>query len=154
MNCSFLNNPPEDDTAVCIYIQYQKTLSTSTLVITFSAQAGKQAVPGPAELGQPKFLWTCIPLCLPQHARALPPPLQWDIQVIASALPALRVGNHPPVPVPFLPRVTEVFTGSLSPRQQVNKPRWTCSDHFFLRHFWWHLTWQRESNTNAACSRT
>ena len=95
MNCSFCNNPPEDDMAVCIYIRYQKTLSTSALVITFSAQAGKQVVPEPAELGQPEFPWTCIPLCLPQQPHSLPPPLQWDIQVIASALPAQQVGNHP-----------------------------------------------------------
>lgn len=64
MNCSFHNNPPNNATAVCIYIQYQKTLSTSVLVITFSVQAGKQVVPGTAELGQPEFPWTCIPLCL------------------------------------------------------------------------------------------
>lgn len=64
------------------------------LVITFSVQAGKQVVPGPAELGQPEFPWTCILLYLPQHPHSLPPPLQWGTQVIASALPAQRVGNH------------------------------------------------------------
>lgn len=50
MNCSFHNNPPEDDRTVCLYIWYQKTQSTSALVITFSTQAGKQVVPEPAEL--------------------------------------------------------------------------------------------------------
>lgn len=78
-----------------IYIRYQKILSTSALVITLSAKAAKQVVPGPTELGQPEFPWTCVPLCLPQHPHSLPPPLQWDIQVIASALPAQQAGNHP-----------------------------------------------------------
>lgn len=58
MNCSFSSNPPEDDTALCVYIslQYQETPTTSTLVIT-SAQAGKQVVPSSVEPGQPEVTW-------------------------------------------------------------------------------------------------
>lgn len=148
MNCSFSSNPPEDDPAVCVYIshQYQETLATSTLVIT---QAGKQVVPRLAGLGQPEFTWlgSCFDSC------RITTPCHHSSSGTSKWLPFLHSQWVITPDACTLPRVTEVSTGDLSPRQ----PRWTnqgkpaqiISSLNTLRH----LT-LKESNTTAVCSRT
>lgn len=61
-NCFFQNNCPEVD--VVVYLSSSRKQWATVLVGTFSVQAGKQAVPGPAELSQPEFQWTRLLLCL------------------------------------------------------------------------------------------
>lgn len=79
---------------IYIYLQYQETPTTSTLVIT---QAGKQVVPRSAELRQPE---------LHDLDPALPPtesPLPATTPVVRpSDCPSYTAsGSSPPMPVPF-----------------------------------------------------